>query len=350
MEKGRRWELDKCRVFASLMVVLLHVLAQGYYTPGPTTFEWRVFNLADTMVRGSVPLFFMISGALFFSREKLDLGVFIKKNVGHLLFIYIAWSLLYDIFTCLIQSSFEWGTFFVNFCKGHYHLWFLPAMILCYLLLPVIHHALKGYVLHLGYLIFLFGVCTLFVVNVKLIPSIPKGISILLGKWNLSNMQYIGYMVWGYFLAQKKFGKRTRMVTIPIYLVAGFVTAAANRWYSIGQGKAVPWLYGYFTIPSFIQATVIFCFFLTFAKGLGELGENRAEEAHPQLWHELSSCTLGIYLIHPMVLETLLHVFNLGVKTGNPIYRIPLVFGIVISLCFITIFLLRRIPFIRKLV
>lgn len=349
MEKKRNWELDKCRVFACLMVVLLHVTASGWFLD-PDTSEWRIFNLVDTMVRGSVPLFFMISGALFLHKERLDLGRFIKKNVAHLIFLYIVWALLYSIFTCLLYVPFEWNSFLTYFCKGYYHLWFLPAMVLCYLVLPVVHRALKGYTIQPLYLIFLFGLITLLVVNVNLIPSLPEAIQALLSKLSLSNLQYIGYMVWGYYLSQKTFGKRTRLVTIVIYLAVGLATAAANRWYSIGQGEAVTWLYGYFTLPSFIQATSIFCFFQTFKKQTEELPEDKREEAHPRLWQELSACTLGIYLIHPMVLETLTHVIGFGVKDGNPLYKIPAVYGTTIGVCLILIFLIRRIAFIKKLV
>lgn len=347
MKEQRNWELDKCRVVACLMVVLLHVASTGWFID-PTTSEWRIFNLTDTMVRGSVPLFFMISGTLFFTKERLDLGRFIKKNVAHLVFLYVVWSLIYEISSCLINGQFDLNRFLTGVCKGHYHLWFLPAMILSYLFLPVIHHALKGYAIKPGYLLFLFGFVTLLVVNVNLIPSLPESISLLLDKANLSNAQYVGYMIWGYFLSRKHWGKKTRLITVLIYLAAGLATASANRWFSISHGQAVSWLYGYFTLPSFLQATAIFCFFQTFRNN-PELPEGAAEEEHPRLWNELSSCTLGVYLIHPMVLETLTQI-GFRVTEDNPVYKIPAVFSVTVVICFLLIFLVRRIAYIKKLV
>lgn len=338
----RKWELDKCRIMACLMVVMLHVAAMGWFID-PNTFEWRIFNLSDTLVRGSVPLFFMISGALFLAREELNIRQFFKKNLFHLVFLYIIWAALYEIIGVCLRGEFDLSAFLLAVCKGHYHLWFLPAMIISYLFLPAVHHAIKGRRTNPLYFLLLFGLFTLLIVNINLIPDLPELPKALMEKLNINDLSYLGYMVWGYWLSRKHFGKKTRLVTVLVYVIAGLLTAYANRLFSISHGQAISWLYGYFTIPSFLQATAIFCFFQSFAK------PQEQKERHPHLWAELSACTLGVYLLHPMVLETLSR-HGLKVTEGNPLYQIPMIFIVTVTICFLAVFLLRRIPGLKKIV
>lgn len=338
----RKWELDKCRIFACLMVVMLHVAAMGWFID-PKTYEWRIFNLSDTLVRGSVPLFFMISGALFLAHEELNIRRFFKKNLWHLVFLYIVWATLYEIIGVCLRGEFDWFTFLLAVCKGHYHLWFLPAMMISYLFLPAVHHAIRGSTTNPMYFLLLFGLFTLLVANINLIPELPELLETLMEKLNITDISYLGYMVWGYCLSQKHYGKRTRIVTVLVYVITSLLTAYANRLYSVSQGQADSWLYGYFTLPSFLQATVIFCFFQSLAKS------REQDEKHHSLLAELSACTLGVYLLHPMVLDALSR-HGLKVTSGNPVYQIPMVFIITVSICFPAVFLLRRIPGLKKIV
>lgn len=49
--------------------MVLHISAQNWRVTDVISFEWNVFNFYDSIVRWAVPVFVMISGALFLSRE-----------------------------------------------------------------------------------------------------------------------------------------------------------------------------------------------------------------------------------------------------------------------------------------
>ena len=71
MKKGneRTAYFDYLRVFATFAVVILHLSGQNWNNTNVNGFEWRVFNGYDSLVRWAVPVFVMISGALFLDRN-----------------------------------------------------------------------------------------------------------------------------------------------------------------------------------------------------------------------------------------------------------------------------------------
>lgn len=61
----RQLHYDLLRIFASFMVVMLHVSAFYWDKIQPQTEQWMALNLFDSAVRSCVPLFFMLSGVHF---------------------------------------------------------------------------------------------------------------------------------------------------------------------------------------------------------------------------------------------------------------------------------------------
>ena len=59
---------DALRVFASLAVMVLHLAAQHWADVPVDSGAWRAFNGWNSAVRWCVPVFVMISGALFLER------------------------------------------------------------------------------------------------------------------------------------------------------------------------------------------------------------------------------------------------------------------------------------------
>ena len=69
-DKQRVIYLDYLRIAATFCVVVLHISGQNWYTTSVNSFEWNVLNFYDSIVRWVVPIFVMISGALFLDNEK----------------------------------------------------------------------------------------------------------------------------------------------------------------------------------------------------------------------------------------------------------------------------------------
>ena len=104
------------------MVIIIHVVAKRWYSLSPSTFEWSVLNIYDCISRSTVPIFFMISGALFLDKQELIVKDIFKKNVLRLLIWYIVWSLIY----------------YLTGIKP-IHLGYIPSLIGVYILIPVLY-------------------------------------------------------------------------------------------------------------------------------------------------------------------------------------------------------------------
>ena len=127
--------IDNLRAIACLMVIVIHTTT--WYITGPmavTGISWDVANVLNSASRVCVPLFFMISGYLFFG-ERSAQGRHMLRIVLCLLF-YSAVALVYITWLTPISE----GRSLLKLLQKpvFYHLWFFFAIIGIYLLSPLI--------------------------------------------------------------------------------------------------------------------------------------------------------------------------------------------------------------------
>lgn len=70
---------DVLRVLATFAVIVLHLSAQHWADTDVFSNAWLAFNLYGGIVRWSVPIFVMISGALFLGRDT-DIHTILKRT------------------------------------------------------------------------------------------------------------------------------------------------------------------------------------------------------------------------------------------------------------------------------
>lgn len=336
----RKSEIDMCRITACLMVITHHAIAAGWDIP-PDLSEWRILNVFAAIAYCGVPLFFMISGTLFLNRTKLDIQNLYKKSVLHLLEIFVIWSVIYEIVekrADLLNSSMH--EVVVSIIDGPFHLWYIPALIMVYLTFPLLHCAIHNGKLNARYLVILF--LALFVVKEGLmnLDTLPEILEKLLDKADVSYLRYVGFAVLGYWLSTLKYPKHTSKFALCLFVLLIAITSWINGENSIGAGKAMAGVYGHFSILMVCIDCTVFIFF----------------QATKQSWSKfhktievLSGTTLGIYLIHPMVLGRLSKM-GLNVLSFNPLLAVPATVILTAIICFICVSIMKRIPLIRKMV
>ena len=127
--------LDNLRAVACLMVIVIHTTTY-YVTTGPAVgaASWDIANLLNSASRVCVPLFFMISGYLFFG-ERSAQGRHFLRIVLCLLF-YSAVALAYITWLTPINEGLSIRKLFEK--PIFYHLWFFFAIIPIYLFSPLV--------------------------------------------------------------------------------------------------------------------------------------------------------------------------------------------------------------------
>ena len=93
---SRKYYLDYLRVSATFAVMSLHIAADNWLNAGVRSFEWQVFNFYDSLVRFGVPVFVMISGALFLNPDKyIPVKKLYTKYIFRIAAAFVFWSFLY---------------------------------------------------------------------------------------------------------------------------------------------------------------------------------------------------------------------------------------------------------------
>jgi len=333
------------KVFAAFTVVFLHSAAPILYQYGKIdAVYWQYGNIYDSAVRMCVPLFFMVGGALLLNANSEPLKIFFKKRFLKVVIPLVVWTIIYVLFNKYILNQdinvFKQIIAGLMF-KQYYHLWFLYTIIGLYLFVPflkiIIHNSPKE--MHVYFVV-------LWLLAVTIIPFINK----FSGYSKIPNYMpmmagYVGYFVLGYLLSKLQVSKKHVYLSVALASLSTMITINGTDYLTHQQNKFDDWFYGYMSVSTFTQAVSYFILL----KYLGESScwKNRKLQTTTII---LSSASLGIYLIHPIMLEILMRV-GLDVLNGDStLIMVPLVATLAFFMSFLTVYLMQKIPILKKIV
>lgn len=148
----RDLSLDVIKIISCLLVVLMHTLRR--YDQSVELHPFLYY-----LTRCSMPLFFMASGAVQLTKEKIGYNYCFKKiwNIIKLMLFYYGFDVLFR-FLFRFDFSIDGAIIAVKGAYGDYAVfWFLRTLIMIYLVLPGIHYLYKRCPLYL--LLFLGLIC-----------------------------------------------------------------------------------------------------------------------------------------------------------------------------------------------
>lgn len=347
MSGGREQRLihyDILRILAAFSVVMLHSASQFWYELPVTDTSWLITNSYDALFRFGVPVFVMLSGALFLDPQReISVKRLFTHNILRLVILYGVWSCLYGL---LDSRFFTEGATYKDYVRemlgGRYHLWFLPMLAGIYCLIPVLRSwlcsAKKENVLYF------LGLFLIFQVGSATIKALiwQDDLHYLLDKADIPMAcSYVGYFVLGYYMAHIGVEKRLHKW---IY-AAGGISAAANVVLGnlLAQRRGTPTgeIYDSYSIFTLLTAAALFLFFsekkerLCFGRTL------------QQVIREISASTFGIYVMHVGLMELLkeagLHPMTVPIVAGVPLFAL-----LCFLVCLLVTMVLRRIPWLGR--
>lgn len=139
-EKKHSISIDILRILAILAVIMIHTTSQTLqgFQFNIQKIPWTLF--LDQVTRFAVPLFFFISGFVLelSYRGSFTYSRYIKRRASRILVPYIFWSFVYSII--IFKNPLSWS-FLITLILGNaeYHLYFIPTLIIFYILFPLIH-------------------------------------------------------------------------------------------------------------------------------------------------------------------------------------------------------------------
>ena len=100
METSRKRYLDILRLIAAFAVIVIHTSCRIFDNSLGVipidSLSWFFADMYDCLARFAVPVFLMISGALFFSRT-VSIRKMWSKYILHVLLVFFFWSALFDV-------------------------------------------------------------------------------------------------------------------------------------------------------------------------------------------------------------------------------------------------------------
>ncbi|WP_421549839.1 acyltransferase [Kluyvera intermedia] len=134
MQEKINW-IDNLRAIACLMVVMIHTTTWFVTHPHDISpLNWDFANILNSASRVSVPLFFMISGYLFFGPRSAQPRHFLRIALCLLFYSVLALMFIATFTHINVENSLK------NLLQKpvFYHLWFFFAIIVIYLVSPLI--------------------------------------------------------------------------------------------------------------------------------------------------------------------------------------------------------------------
>lgn len=349
-EKKHIAYLEVLRLVACILVVGVHVSAFNLEQVPVESLNFKVMNGLDCLSILGVPLFVMISGALFLAPSY---GVTVKKfytrKIPRIVFLYFFWLLFYNVVNFL-ENGTVWN--FTNvkkqivleslLGKGMYHMWYLPMLAVLYLLTPF----LKSFAADRKKCLLF---CTLGFAYSILLPTALKFefpyrtiVESLYNQFDCSFFGgYVTYYVLGHALHEyvpKLSAQKKAALGLGGVIAMGIEIAVCNAW-SVKTGIMSTILNTPFSVTAFIGAAAIFLLLRDGVSG-------RKQE---ELSGKLAGLTLGIYLIHPLFLRIY------GWLGGTTLFApaaiaVPLIVVLITLVSGAAVYELSKIPVVKKIV
>lgn len=344
-ENRRFYCFDVLRVIATFAVMVLHLSAQHWAGVDVSSRAWFAFNLYDSAVRWAVPVFVMISGALFLGRD-VSMETILRKNVLRIVAAFAVWSAAYAVIARIFYGFSLVDTLIV-FVQGHYHMWFLYMIVGLYLLIPLLRcftreEKLMRYFLLLA-AVFAYLLPQLSTLFLFIEPAVSGLINTILALTHMElPLGFTIYFVGGYYLSRRDF-KRSEEGLLYLLGVAGFLfTVFASRKLSIVQSAPSELFYGYSTINVLFMSAAVFVF------ARQHLGFPGMSEGALRVLCALSKYSFGAYLVHAMVIEALSGLLHIDTFSCNAFLSVPILAVVVFVISFAVSAGLNQIPFIKK--
>lgn len=327
--------LDDLRVLAIAAVVILHISIQGWSEADVNSTSWMFLNIWNSMVRWSVPVFVMISGALFLNpKRKVTVYHLWSKKIPRILTAFLFWSVIYALYNYLTRSNWSLHTFLMAILTGYYHMWFLFMIIGLYLVTPLMRkiaedRRMLNYFLVLS-MIFGFLIPTIRhqILPFSLALSESDTINALLKDYDAMRLYlplgYTGYFALGYYLYKRNLTPTERAVIYGLGILGFVITIVTTAVISRNLGKANSANYEFVSLNVLMESVAVFV--LVRYRSSHWNGKIR------NLLERLNGKTFGIYLIHLLFVDAMADLLGIKATLFAPIVSVPLLATVAFAL------------------
>lgn len=336
----RKNYLTLLSVISAIAVVCLHT--NGCFWAFSKENYWFTANIIECVFFFAVPIFFMITGVTLIDyQEKYSTKEYFKKRINKTFIPFIIWSIIGLLFNIVAEKSISIndidikyifnGIFSTSF-TGIY--WFFISLFIIYLCIPLFASVEK----EKKKSIFLYLIIVGIIFN-SLLPFINNvfNLGLYLPITVLVASGYLIYPLLGYLLDRIELTKKQKIIIYIVGIIGLLMHIIGTYILSMDAGKIIDTYKGYTNIPCIIYSVAIF----VLLKDIGNRITNY------KIINVIGKYTFPIYLMHWYVLRIFVKLFS--INTQSILYRLGAPF-IIVPICMLIAYFLRKIPLIKKCV
>jgi surface polysaccharide O-acyltransferase-like enzyme len=323
-----------------VFLVVRHSATATFEFVEPLSQNWWVCNIYGSLSAWMIPVFLMISGAVFLDPARnVTIDRLYKRNIFRIFTAFVFWALFYAVYNTVMQQG-ETTDFLTMLFQGHFHLWFLPMIIGLYVLTPLLrtvsnnHQALTA----VTFVTLIFGVCLPSLQDLELFFDE----SVFTGANNFGYVcAYVAFFYAGYYLHKTEVPKRVRVCLYAAGIACFAIVFYGTYRLTLLDGVHNEDMQADNNIFSFVEGVAIFlaCKYGT---------KSRVPKESTQAFIlESSALTFGVYMVH-VVLLAFLDRMGFSPVAYPAVYIIPLLIAFVLPASFFLSFAFRKIPIVGK--
>jgi len=334
--------LDNAKIIAAFAVVLLHTSNIFLMGEALGTSAWWVSNFYNSISNWCVPVFIMISGALLLEPIKQEkLTVFYQKRATKILIPMTFWSLFFLVWTTLFLGK-DIGVLhslqLISQGLPYYHMWYLYMILVMYLFTPFFRKMVASSSTNelIFFVVIILFMAAFIVIRQSFILNTHETqnyIPLIFINWFLF---CIPYFFLGHLIRQSSF-QPNKYVLWSVFLGSIILTAVGYYQLSLTFDLSTGIYIRHYLSVSVIPMSISIMYLLK---------SWNTPIISKFFTKQLAILTLGVYLIHPVVLDVILS-FSLKMDL---IVFIPLITLVTFKISFLLVWFIHKISYIKKII
>lgn len=328
---------DVLKVISLIAVIVMHIIGNTINTFGFNGISKDIYNVICNLCYFAVPIFIMVSGSLFLNPDKkLDIEDILKKYISRIIICLLLFGMFYSMLeiyfnTNLINLELIYNSF-KNIITGNLwaHMWYLYLILGLYLFTPIFRIiSSKSTKKEYQYLLILLFIFTIIINDINAYLKINIAFNILIIS------PYIFLYFLGDYLSRYGITKKIKYANYIFSLISVVVIILKNVFYMSDSF--------YMTYTCFFSFNITLSVFLL----IKEMKFNFNDKIK-NIIINISECTLGIYLIHQLIINIIYKLLKIDIILDYPYVCLILYSIVTFCLSYLITTLLRKFKIVRK--
>ena len=343
----KKMYLEYLRAISMFSVVLIHIFVTARTDFSEhTVVEEIISNTLGQILHYAVPIFFMITGAIFLQENKqIDLSTLYKKYIKRYVLIILIFGWGFAFIEQISNKEYSFMAIvnsFICMIKGETwaHMWYLYTLIGIMMILPIIKLIVEKSSENNNLIKYTLIILIIFSCFATLMEDM---FGFKIGIVNPINSIYIAYMIWGY-LIDKKTDRCNIKIPVSVIFIASIIIIACN----IAREKLK--LQFLEPIGSY-NSPVIMLMSIALFELIKELINNKKHRNTKldEFILGISKYTFGVYIIHMFWINVAYKLLKINPYGELMIGKVIILYICTISLSIISTKILKKLPIIKKL-